>query len=246
MSDRRVPDLSTDADSGYRRGGARVSEARAAPSFFRQIGMNVIIAILLGGLVLCGWFIANQQQVIVQERDRVDLANARLLKLEARLIATDDAVSQEGQDTKQQINLWESEIRKLWSVANERNKKWIQDNQKAVAKITKSLTGIEATARDLNASVGRHEEAFTQQQTILDELASVKLQLQQMLRGQRELVDKTNVANQAVASLRASLSGQVRDNSEAVASMDAYRLAMNARIADLERRLLAFTSNTGP
>ena len=246
MSDRRVPDLSTDADSGYRRGGARVSEARAAPSFLRQIGMNVIIAILLGGLVLCGWFIANQQQVIVQERDRVDLANARLLKLEARLIATDDAVSQEGQDTKQQINLWESEIRKLWSVANERNKKWIQDNQKAVAKITKSLTGIEATARDLNASVGRHEEAFTQQQTILDELASVKLQLQQMLRGQRELVDKTNVANQAVASLRASLSGQVRDNSEAVASMDAYRLAMNARIADLERRLLAFTSNTGP
>ena len=94
--------------------------------------------------------------------------------------------------------------------------------------------------------MGRHEEAFTQQQTILDELASVKLQLQQMLRGQRELVDKTNVANQAVASLRASLSGQVRDNSEAVASMDAYRLAMNARIADLERRLLAFTSNTGP
>ena len=240
MSDRRAPELSTDSDGGYRRGASRKPDAKRPTSGVgKQIGMNLIMAILLGGLVLSGWFIANQQQMLSEEQGRVDEANARLAKLEARLMATDDVLSQEGQDTKQQINLWESEIRKLWAVANDRNKKWIQENQAAVKKISGSINGIEATTRDLNAAVGRHEKAFAQQQAMLDNLTSLELQMQQVVRGQRDLVDKVNAASQAVASMRAGLSGKVNDNSEAIASIDAYRVAVNSRLADIERRLVA-------
>ena len=140
MSDRSSPQLST--DTGYRRsGGGRRPEGKRSGGAGKQIGMNLVVAILLGGLVLAGWFIANQQQMLAEEQARVNDANQRLERLEARLSATDSAMSQGGQDTKQQINLWESEIRKLWAISNERNKKWIQDNQKAVKNITNSING---------------------------------------------------------------------------------------------------------
>jgi len=50
-------------------------------------------------------------------------------------------------------------------------------------------------------------------------------------------VDKVNSASQAVASLRAGLANQVEDNAEAIQSIDAYRVAVNSRLADIERRL---------
>lgn len=238
MSDRRTPELSTaDSPTGYRPTGRGSKKPTPSGSVGKQIGMNIMVAILIGGLVLAGWFIANQQQMLAEEQQRVNNANQRLAKLEQRLMATDSALSQEGQDTKQQINFWESEIRKLWAVSNERNRKWIKDNEGALKKVNASLSGIESTMRDLNAAVGRHESAFDQQQSLVDNLTSLELQMQQVVRGQRDLVDKVNTATQAVSSLRASLSGKVDDNSEAIASIDAYRVAVNSRLADIERRL---------
>jgi predicted nucleic acid-binding Zn-ribbon protein len=240
MSERRAPDLSTkNSGDGYRRsGGARRADPKSGTGGVgKQIGMNLMMAVLIGGLVLAGWFIANQQQMLKEEQAKVADADARLLRLESRLSATDSALSQEGDATKEQINLWESEIRKLWAVSNERNKKWIEDNQKAVKTLTGSINGIESTSRDLKAAVGRHETAFAQQQTMIDNLASLELQIQQIARGQRDLVDKVNAANQAVASLRAGIAAKVDDNAEAIASMDAYRVAVNSRLADIDRRL---------
>ncbi|XOV84352.1 MAG: hypothetical protein ACFHXK_04395 [bacterium] len=240
MSERRAPDLSTkNTSDGYRRsGGARRADAKSGGGGVgKQVGLNLIMAVLIGGLVLAGWFIANQQQLIKEEQAKTADANTRLERLESRLSATDSALSQEGDATKEQISLWESEIRKLWAVSNERNKKWIEDNQKAIQALTGSINSMEATSRDLNAAVGRHETAFAQQQTMIDNLASLEMQIQQIARGQRDLVDKVNAANQAVASLRAGIAAKVDDNTEAIASMDAFRIAINSRLADIDRRL---------
>ncbi len=251
MSEREQPALSTASGSGYRRGGGgsggRGNRGRSGGKSGGGAGVatSLIMAILIGGLVLAGWFIANQQEMILAEQARADTADQRLKKLEARLSATDSALAQEGEDTNKQIGLWESEIRKLWAVSNERNKKWIQDNQKAVKGIQGTLNGIESANRDLKAAVGRHDSAFAQQQTMVDQLTSLELQIQQMVRSQRDLVDKVNAATQAVASLRANLSDKVDDNSEAIQSNDAYRVALNSRLADIERRLAGLTGTPG-
>lgn len=241
MSERQQPDLSTTEGTSYRRkgGGRRTSEPRRGSGVGRQIGVNLVIAVLVAGLALAGWFIANQQQMLIDEQSKSAQANTRLEKLEARLVATDSAMAQEGVDTKEQIGFWESEIRKLWAVSNDRNKNWIQDNQATLKKIDNSLSGIEAANRDLKAAVGRHESAFEQQQALVDQLTGMELQMQQVIRGQRDLVDKVNAANQTVASLRAQLADKVDDNAEAIQAIDAFRVAINSRIADLERRLVA-------
>ncbi len=242
MSDKQAPGLSTQEGTGYRRGGGG-KRSGGSPSTGRMLGMNLMVAILIAGLAVAGWFIANQQQMLIAGEDRLSSANQRIERLEQRLMATDSALSQGGEETQEQLGFWESEIRKLWAVSNERNRKWIKDNESAIAKVTSAMNGVQATTRDVRSAVDRHEAAFEQQQTLIDQLTSLELQMQQIVRGQRDLVDKVNAASQSVASLQADLSDKVNDNSEAIQSIDAYRVAVNSRLADIERRL---TTALGP
>ncbi|MDH3645040.1 MAG: hypothetical protein OES38_23265, partial [Gammaproteobacteria bacterium] len=214
--------------------GRRRGAATQGPRF---IGMNLILAVLVAGLVVAGWFIANQHQLLVDGQQELASAEDRLVVLEDRLRVTDEAMTESGQDTQQKIGFWESEIRKLWAVTNERNRKWIKDNEANLAKSSKVLEALQVSNRDISSAVGRHETAFSQQSAIIDQLASVDLQLQQILSAQRDLVDKVNAAQQSVAGLQSGLSNRVKDNEQAVAAIDAYRLQLNTRLATIERRL---------
>lgn len=238
--------LSTEP-GGYRPGGGRRPQrSRGSSDSGRSLFTNSIMAILVVGLVAAGWFIANQQQMLAAEQARLSNANQRLELLEQRLSATDTALSQGGEDTKEQISFWESEIRKLWNVSNERNRGWIKDNQKAVKGLDQTVTALQSTARDLKAATARHEEAFEQQTTLIDQITSVEIQLQQLVRAQQDLVDKVNTTSQAVAKLRANLDTQVSENTEAIAAIDAYRIATNSRFRDLEKRIDALSAALNP
>ena len=229
-----MADLSTESESGYRRGGSRRSSGGSDGSSFSN---RIFSVILLLGLAAAGWFLFVQQEELGEERGRLDQANQRLMVLEERLSATDNAMMQEGQDTKEQIGFWQDEIRKLWAVSNERNKKWIKDNERSINKITASIDGVVASTRNIQASVDRHESAFEQQQGIIDQLTSLELQLQQIVRSQRDLVDKVNKVNASFSQIRGDLSGKVNDNVEAIESIDAYRVTLNTKIRELELRL---------
>lgn len=241
------PSLSTDPEE-HRRGGkatgARRRTGGSSSQGPRMIGINLMLAVLVAGLVLAGWFIANQHQLLTAEKKALDAAESRIAHLEDRLRTTDEAMSDSDQDQQQQIGLWESEIRKLWAVSNERNRGWIKDNEAAIAKLTKSLASIQASNRDLGTAVGRHEAAFKQQQAIIDQLTSMEISIQQLASTQRDIVDKVNTASQSVASLNAGLSNRVKENEQAVAAIDAYRVQVNTRLANIERRLDSLSGST--
>ena len=225
-----MSDLSTESEGGYRRGGSRRSPSASSGSLFfgRFLGIFLIAA-----AAAAGWFIFLQQ--------RLDDANERLLVLEDRLSATDNAMLQEGQDTKQQIGFWEDEIRKLWAISNERNRNWIKENERGIKKIQATIDSLVSSSRDLKALVDRHDSAFDQQQGMIDQLASLELQLQQIVRSQRDLVDKVNKVNVSFSKIRGDLSGKVTDNVEAIESIDAYRVSLNSRLRELEQRLNLLT-----
>lgn len=237
------PSLSTSPDdaAGRRRGakGGAGSRRRggSASGGGKMIGVNLILAVLVAGIVIAGWFIANQHQLLTAEQKALDGAEARLAVLEDRLMVTDEAMSASEEDTEEQINFWESEIRKLWAVTNERNRKWIKDNEEALAKLQKTLNSIEGSNRQLSASVGRHDVAFKQQQTIIDQLTGMEISIQNLASTQRDIVDKVNKASQTVASLQAGLASRVAENEQAVAAIDAYRVQVNSRLSNIERRL---------
>lgn len=234
------PTLSANPDDSARRrssGSGRRRTGTAPSGGSRMLGINLILAVLVAGVVIAGWFIANQHQLLTTEKKALDDAEGRIVQLEERLMMTDQVMSESETDTKQKIGFWEDEIRKLWAVSNERNRKWIKDNEAALAKIVKTLDAIEASNRELGNAVGRHESAFKQQQAIIDQLTSMEISIQQLASTQRDIVDKVNASSQTVASLQAGLMNRVRDNEQAVAAIDAYRIQVNTRLTNIERRL---------
>jgi len=206
--------------------------------------VNLILALLVAGVVIAGWFILNQHQLLTAEKKALDAAETRIAHLEERLKMTDESLIDSGKDTEKQIGFWESEIRKLWAVTNDRNKKWIEDNKAGIAELKKTLASIEASNRDLGTAVGRHEAAFKQQQAIIDQLTSMEISIQQLANTQRDIVDKVNSASQSVASLNSGLANRVRENEEAVTAIDAYRVQVNTRLSNIERRLDSLASST--
>ena len=65
------------------------------------------MAIIIGG---GGWCVYD---LFEATEDELEKARARITQLEERLRITDEAVTETGASASEQINLWESEIRRL-------------------------------------------------------------------------------------------------------------------------------------
>ena len=232
--------ISTAPDDARRR---PASGGRPRPSSGgRSIAFNLVVAALVAGLGVAGWFIANQHQLLVEEQRKAAEADSRLRALEERLRMTDQVMTETEAETDEEINFWESEVRKLWAVANERNKKWIQDNQKLLQTQKAAIASLQSSDRTLKSAVDRHDNAFNQQQALIDQLASIELQLQQVLRGQRDLVDRVNAAAQTTAAS----SSRVTENEQAIAAIDAYRVQVNTRLSNIESQLRSLGARPAP
>lgn len=209
------------------------------------IALSGVLAFAIAGFAAAGWFILHQQdQLRANERS---LANAgeRLRLLEERLQMTDETMTEAGKDTTEQLSFWESEVRKLWAIANERNKTWIQENQATLKRQTSSIAGVQSTLGELKSDVDRVEAAFNQQREVIDRLATLDTQLRQLISQQRDLVDRVNTSRQVTASLKATLEPQVREHEEAIAANDAHRRQLNASIARIGSRLDAIEQRLG-
>lgn len=229
------PEDAADPRRGGGGGGGR--RARGGNGGGGSVAINLILVILLAGLMVAGWFVANQQQMLAQaENDRVK-AEARIAVLEDRLRVTDEVMSESGADTKSELGRWESEIRKLWAVSNERNKDWIQSNQAALKKQASSLGNINTQQKQLASQLSGLDKKLDAQGGIRDDVVALSKRMDGLVETQRELVDRVNAARKTVASLQSGLANRVTENEQAVASMDSYRLQLNNRLAELERRL---------
>ena len=201
--------------------------------------MGIVLALMIAGFGIGGWFVFNQQQeLLASERERAE-AVGRLEHLEARLRATDETMTEAGEDTDEQLNFWESEIRKVWDIANKRNKNWIQDNQAAVTKHQSALNSVESSLANLRSAVSRNDTKLKQQGEIIDRLADVQQQVRTLVRQQRDLVDKVNTSSQMIATLRASLEPRIVSLEEAIAAIDGSRQQSGAQYTRLRSRLEA-------
>ena len=225
---------------GYRRGGAKRRRPAGEGSRKGMLGVNLMLTILVAGLMVAGWFIANQHQLLLAEQKKLVGASDRIVQLEDRLRVTDEAMTDVGQDTGEKLNFWESEIRKLWAVTNDRNKVWIKNNEKMLAVHQKLLAELQASNKDMKSKVDGVGAAFAKQEAVVDQLASIEIQMQQLM-NQRDLVDKMNATRQSVASLDKGLAIRVVENEQAITAIDAYRIQLNTRLTELERQLNALS-----
>ena len=181
------------------------------------------IALLgLTGAAGLGWL--EYQHLAEKHRSLLQRFDA----LESRLSSTDESVTQSGAALQVKISRqgddiakhW-SEIKKLWGVTNDINKGKIDKNRADVAFLSSQLTPLKASVKKDSKIIDSLGESYLGFSADLD-AANENL---------RTYVDSLNSVQKSLATTKA----QIKNNAEAVESMEAFRRQINQKIYVLEQ-----------
>ena len=209
------------ADSRRTGGGSGGSGSGGGAANGAGGGWKALIFVMLLALAGMSWF------GYMQFTNHNNLQQ-RFNALESRLSSTDESVTQSGAALQLKLSKqgdelekhW-SEIKKLWGVTNDINKKKIEKNQKdisflankrntleaAIAKESKSLYALSANYLAINADMEVINNGLQGQANALDLL-------------------QTSIKR---------IDGDIKNNREAVKSMEAFRRQINQKIYQLEQ-----------
>jgi len=235
-----------DEVTSYRRSQERRPDAPQQSSFNGTlVFVIVVLAVMMG---LGGFTLYEVQQKLDQTTLLLARSKAQITELEQRLATTDQDFAKSGNVVDKRLSDSEFEIRKLWDVANKRNRDWIKANEAAITKLDGQLDGIvkrmgtvAKSVDDVNANLGK---VTRQVGDLRADSAEAATQFS-LLRGQvQDQTDQTNAMKRSVLVVENRL--KVVD--EAIAAIDQHRKQLNGEIEDLRRQLQSLQggSTTAP
>ena len=191
---------------------------------------KLIASAALMGLIAVSWFGWQQYQqfVVLQERFQI---------LDSRLNNTDESVNQSG--VAMQVNIgnhseqlkkhW-SEIRKLWGIANDKNKAKIAKNGKDITFLASKRNELEFALKKLRTQINKDRSDLN---TVGENFFGLSADMD----GLTESLDDYWVVVQKVQASLERQDKRVQANLEAVKSMDAFRRQMNQKVLEIEKKI---------
>ncbi len=252
MAERREPTLSSPlADSAvldepkvntgsahHRNTSSKSTAKRPAPVSQRVVEVKSPLAplALVASLVALGisgllfWQLSAQVRTSEALLTELQSANVRIVQLEQQLTATGDESSQslaglaagvKTLDANSKEN--SAEIRKLWGVAHDRNRKNIAQNKAQVAAVKKSVASLNAAQQKNNTALQASLSALQGELAVLAEVQE----------SQQGALSKSQTLVADIEALKSDLNRRVTSNEEAIQAIDAFRLQVNRQLMQM-------------
>lgn len=197
--------------------------------------LAVIAVFAAGGL----WY-ANKQTA-AKYNQAIDSLVARLQEVEIRLAETGDDLSEAGNTFASKLQWADSEIRKLWVVAHQRNLPNIEKLQQEAKTLASQIA---ANQKDISANLQAQQKIVQQLEQRLTELSLSSSTFSQRLQDQdtraevKKLQDQLKKVTQDLAQLAAKpaaedLSRTVAEHTEILQSLEASRAQLTQRVTRL-------------
>lgn len=226
------------------KGRRRSTPAGSQGSSFWMIAAGVLLILIV---VLGAYFFRELQGMRAQLDSKLDQSSQMLGNLESQLSATDESLSQSSGQFGDTLKLHDSEIRKLWDVANKRNKESIQKNKDGISKLekqraelTKSVAALETVIAALQKQGQQYALQRNQMQTQIDLASESVRQTEQQVAGQKKVIDQVAKILPALKELSAEqskgegLDFRMTEIEAAIGAFDAYRREVNTRLDRVE------------
>lgn len=245
MTERREPTISSmPIDSRDDNGRARAQSASSGgsprgstPPPPRPVSQRPVIVrsklapVALVMVVIVGAFAGFTYSLLMETQRQLDgtltqlhSAESRVAQLEKRLEMSDDESSQSLTVIQANVKENSSEIRKLWGVSYDRNRKSIATLEEAVTKVQSTVNNLDKKMGDLAGEMSVVSELVEAQQAALTKTGrSVEQQ-------QRELAEFTEKLN----ALDTELRKKVTNHEEAIRAIDAFRVQVTRDILQLK------------
>lgn len=216
---------------------------RSKPTEGRRSGgtgsrvFTVVLALAVLGLVA---YAIHLNQLGAETRTNLENLQARFDHLEGQIMSTDESLSQSGAAIQAKLREVDSEIRKLWGVSNDRNRKAIAANEEAIKKLTATVSQVEQTSgsqvgtmKALQSKVDQFERGIGSANA---EVLAVKAEIEQ-IKGRLNIVNAAAERIEATTNRVNNLDSRVRSHEEAIQSIDAFRRQTNQSLLQLRQQL---------
>lgn len=220
---------------------------------------GVLILLVIAAFAVFGWYSWQQQQEIDRLSARLgdasgfmDQSKLLIARLEGKLSETGEVLAETGTSAEKKLAFLDSEMRKLWGVSNDRNKKSIEENQAALASLETQLDKLQ-------------KSYSAETKSLKQDLLAVTSEMKEVLKLAQSFESKVNgVANQISAfradqeSINSSMKNQLAQQKQLVEgfkndtksylerlakvdlsleSINASRRQLNERVVDMDKKL---------
>jgi chromosome segregation ATPase len=216
--------------------------AKTAPSSGSNTLTLVALLLALVGVALGGFFgwKLTESQAVLQK------AEARITDLEGRLSVTSDESSQSLTQVDAKLKWVDTEIRKLWGISNDVNRKAIAANKENIASLAKELAAAKKDAGEAKTTAASLGSRLDSNKAAVDDaVAKIESAVASIAEQGKRLQDFTEQVDRVEGQLGTiqTLEQKVRSSEEAIAAIDAYRRTINRDILELKQRLNAAPAN---
>jgi len=247
-----------------RKDAQKVKPAKKSPSATTSSGtaskpvfLTFLVVILVFASGALGWGYMQQEARVSELKAELDdaigfISQSKLLiaRLEGELNQTGEELEQSGSAAAQKLKFLDSEMRKLWGVSNDRNKKAIQSNADALVGLEAKLLGQQKTVGGKVASLEQGQASF--EKLMLDVQTSIKAVRSQVSLASGEMAITREAINEDLSLLRdeieqlSQLADQIKRNQKAIAAIDTSRKQLNERFVALDRKVNEIQLSAGP
>lgn len=205
------------ASFSHRAVGVSGDEKKSNPgkSYFNLLLVLMLICLAVGG----GYYVWQQQVIIDQMEENLAYATdymkqSKLLmaRLEGRVYETGSEMEVSGSAVEQKLQFLDSEMRKLWGVAGDTNKKLIAQNQAEISSVQTLTAGL------TDALISQDGKIQGQQKMLEALQASLNAKVADIDALQANLA-KQVAANAALAKSISDLGGQVKGLDKSLATL---------------------------
>lgn len=183
--------------------------------------------IAMGAAGFSYWQLMGAQKLLQE-------ADVRIADLESKFALSDDESTASVQTMQAKLKWADSEIRKLWGVSYDTNRKAIAANKSAITKAAQTAnaaksavkTEVKKANQNLAGEISLVSELVDAQQNTVDTIEKQNLEI---TREYQSLVDKLNILD----SNRKELERRIQTNEQAIEAIDAFRRNVNQQILEL-------------
>ncbi len=190
-----------------------VAKSRVAP-----------FAFLLALLASAGAGLAYWQ--LLETQKQLSDASSRIAELESKFAMSDDESTASVQTLQAKLKWTDSEIRKLWGVSYDTNRKAIATNKEDIIKAARAGNEAKKTAQGLAGELRVVSELVDAQQS---SMAAIEQQNQTVSSEYQSLVDKLNILD----TNSKQLESRIKTNEQAIEAIDAFRRNVNQQLLQL-------------
>ena len=226
------------------------SASKAGAPGVKSIGLiwKFLVLILMCGLGGLGYFFIEQTERLSQLQGRFD-------ELEAKIVSTDESLNESGtalavklKDQGETLDKHWSEIKKLWGVSHDRNRKKIEAQEKTLAAQSNTVKNLQASMsarkKEITTLTGKVDKASQSMETVVNSSLAANLEMNDLVGQSQQINDQVNNLEKSIESLKQNLNTRVADNEEAINAIDAYRLQVNRDIQLLKQQLAPASSGS--